>query len=137
MPLRDVEIEEHMARYKQDSNKPLEVCEVDYDREIALVADYKDPASGEHEILAVGRLAKEPGTAEAQFAVLVADPVQGKGLGSELLMRILDVGRQEKVRTITAEILPDNYGMQKLCERLGFRLERDQEEGVVKARIEL
>ncbi len=113
------------------------ICYVDYDRELALVAEHKNPESGEAEILGIGRLAKEPGTEEAQFAILVADPVQGKGLGAELLRRILDMGREEKVRVITAEILPDNYPMQRLCERLGFRLERDQEEGVVKAWIEL
>lgn len=113
------------------------ICYVDYDRELALVADYKEPKTGEHRILGVGRLTKEPGTEEAQFALLVADPVQARGLGTELVHRLLDIGRQEKIRRITAEILPENYAMQKICERLGFRLERDREEGVVKAQIEL
>jgi len=113
------------------------ICYVDYDREIALVADYKNPASGEHELLGVGRLTKQPGTEEAQFAILVSDPVQSRGLGSELLKRLVEIGRKENVRRITAEILTDNYPMQKVCERLGFRLERDAEEGVVKAQIEL
>jgi acetyltransferase len=113
------------------------ICYVDYDREIALVAEQKNPASGEHELLGVGRLTKQPGTEEAQFAILVSDPVQSRGLGSELLRRLIDIGRKEKLRRITAEILTDNYPMQKVCERLGFRLERDAEEGVVKAQIEL
>jgi acetyltransferase len=47
------------------------------------------------------------------------------------------IGREEKIRKITAEMLPDNYAMQKVCERLGFRLERLAEEGVVRAQIEL
>ena len=113
------------------------ICYVDYDREIALVAEQKDPATGERVLLGVGRLTKEPGTDEAQFAILVADPVQSRGLGSELLRRLLDIGRHEKVRCITAEILTENYAMQKICERLGFHMERDAEEGVVKARIDL
>jgi acetyltransferase len=113
------------------------ICYVDYDRELALVADYKDPATGEQVILGIGRLTKEPGTEEAQFAVLVADPMQGRGLGSELLRRLLEIGKEEKIQRITAEILTDNYAMQRMCERLGFRLERDAEEGVVKASIEL
>jgi len=129
----------HMIALSQriEHERLTRICYVDYDRELALVAEYKNPQTGEDEILGIGRLTKEPGTEEAQFAILVADPVQGKGLGSELLRRILDMGREEKVRLITAEILPDNYPMQRLCERLGFRLERDAEEGVVKARIEL
>jgi acetyltransferase len=113
------------------------ICYVDYDREIALVAEQKDLATGERVLLGVGRLTKEPGTDEAQFAILVADPVQGRGLGSELLKRLIEIGRKENVRRVTAEILMDNYAMQKVCERLGFRLERDAEEGVVKAQIEL
>ncbi len=113
------------------------ICYVDYDREIALVAEQKDPATGERVLLGVGRLTKEPGTDEAQFAMLVADPAQSRGLGSELLRRLIDIGRKENVRRITAEILTENYAMQKICERLGFHLERDVEEGVVKAQIEL
>jgi acetyltransferase len=112
------------------------ICYVDYDREIALVAEQKD-AAGERRVLAVGRLAKDPGTEDAQFAILVADPVQGRGLGSELLRRLLEIGRKEGVKRVTAEILQDNYGMQKVCERLGFRSTRDVEEGVVKVEIEL
>ena len=113
------------------------ICYVDYDREIALVADQKNAASGERGILGVGRLTREPGTDEAQFAVLVADPAQGQGLGSELVRRLIDVGRRENLKRITAETLPDNFAIQKICERLGFHLERDAEEGVVKAEIEL
>jgi acetyltransferase len=113
------------------------ICHNDYDREMALVADRKDPQTDAHEILAVGRLTRTPGTDEAQFSVLVSDAFQGRGLGAELLHRLLEVGRQEKVRRITAEILPENYAMQKICERLGFRLERSIKEGVVNAHIEL
>jgi len=113
------------------------ICYVDYDRELALVADQKSPQNGEHEILGIGRLTRQSGTEDAEFAVLVADPVQSRGLGTELLRRLLAIGREEKIRRITAEILPDNYAMQKICERLGFRLERLGEEGVVRATIEL
>jgi acetyltransferase len=113
------------------------ICYVDYDREIALVVEQRNGETGERSILAIGRLTKEPGTDEAQFAILVADPAQGRGLGSELVRRLLEIGRKEGVKRITAEILQDNYAMQKICERLGFHLERDAEEGVVKVQIEL
>ena len=53
------------------------------------------------------------------------------------MRRLIEIGRKENVRRITAEILQDNYAMQKICERLGFHMERDAEEGVVKAQIEL
>ncbi len=113
------------------------ICYNDYDRELALVADYKNPETGWHEILAVGRITREAGAKEAQFALLVSDACQKQGLGSELLRRLLEIGRQEKLHVITAEILPDNYPMIHVCKKLGFKLHHDHEEGVVKAQIEL
>jgi acetyltransferase len=129
----------HMIALSQriEHERLTRICYVDYDREIALVVEQKNAATGERNLLAVGRLTKEPGTDEAEFAILVADPAQGQGLGSELVHRLLEVGRKEGVKRITAEILQDNYAMQKICERLGFHLERDAEEDVVKVKIEL
>lgn len=83
------------------------VCFIDYDREIALVADLKN-RDGTHQILGVGRLIKEHGTSEAEFAVLISDPWQGKGFGSELLKLLVQVGRKERLRRITGHIAPEN-----------------------------
>ena len=113
------------------------ICYVDYDREIALVAEQRNAETGDRSILGIGRLTREPGADEAQFSILVADPTQRRGLGSELVRRLLEVGRKENLKRITAETLPDNFAIQKICERLGFHLTRDTEEGVVKAEIEL
>ena len=107
------------------------ICFIDYDREMALVADYLDPDTGEQEILGVGRLSKIYGTNEAEFGMLVSDRHQGLGLGTELLHSLIDVGRQEQLSCITAEILPENYTMQHLCRKLGFNLHREMD--VVKA----
>jgi len=113
------------------------ICFNDYDRELALVADLKDPHGEGHQILAVGRLTKVPGKQEAQFATTVIDRYQGQGLGAELLRRLLEAGRQEKFHRVTAEILPDNVAMQRVCKKLGFQLHEDLEDGVVRAEIEL
>ena len=74
------------------------ICFIDYDREMALVAERKNPETGDHEILGVGRLSKLRGTDEAEFALLVSDRFQGQGLGTELLRRLLQIGRDEKIR---------------------------------------
>ena len=68
------------------------ICFIDYDREMALVAERRNPETGEREILGVGRLSKIHGTNEAEVAVLVSDQWQGRGLGKELLARLLLVG---------------------------------------------
>lgn len=111
------------------------ICFIDYNREMALVADYFNPDTQEREILGVGRLSKIYGTNEAEFGMLVSDRYQGLGLGTELLYSLLDIGRQEKLDCITAEILPENHVMQHLCRKLGFSLERNMD--VVKAYFDL
>ncbi|MGA9521027.1 MAG: bifunctional acetate--CoA ligase family protein/GNAT family N-acetyltransferase [Myxococcaceae bacterium] len=97
------------------------ICFNDYSREMALVVDCA-PESKEEGIAAVGRLSRIRGTGDAEFAMLIADRFQGKGLGSELLRRLIQVGRDWKVERITAEILPQNTTMQKVCRALGFDL---------------
>jgi acetyltransferase len=112
------------------------MCFIDYDREIALVADHSDPVTGDHEIIAVGRLIKLHGSNAAEFALLISDHFQRCGLGSELLRRLLAAGREERIGRVVAEILPENTGMLHVCRRLGFRLKRTLD-GPVKAEIEL
>ena len=102
----------------------IRTCFNDYDRELALVVEKTDPKTKESEILAVGRLSKVPGRNEAEFAVLVSDLVQNQGIGTQLLGMLVQIGKDEKLERITAEILPDNLEMQKICEKLGFKLTR-------------
>ena len=101
------------------------VCFIDYDREIALVADLKN-RGGAHQILGVGRLIKEHGTDEAEFAVLISDPWQGKGFGSELLKLLVQIGRKEHLRRITGRISLENTTMKTVSEQVGFRLHFDR-----------
>jgi len=115
----------------------IRVCFNDYDRELALVATTRDEKSRQQEIVAVARLSKFPGGDHAEFAVLVSDAWQSRGLGKTLLTTLLQVARDEKVRKLTADILPENTAMQQLCRSLGFTLDRNLEEGTVEARIEL
>lgn len=111
------------------------ICFIDYDREMALVADYKDPETGHHTILGVARLSKQHGVNEAEFAMLVNDASQRQGLGTELLSRLIQIARDEKVGRVTAQILNENQPMQRVCEKVGFSLERSPD--LVKAYIDL
>ena len=113
------------------------ICFNDYDREIALVAEYRDPRTAARQILGLGRLSKESGTDEATFSMLITDNYQRRGLGTELLRRLVQVGREEGLKRITAEILPENLGMQAVCEKLKFHLKHSASEGLVRAEIAL
>ena len=71
-------------------------------------------------IIGVGRLTKIAATNDAEFAILVSDKYQHKGLGSELLSRLVRIGEDEGLSHIVADVLRDNIGMQRVCARLGF-----------------
>jgi len=113
------------------------ICFIDYDREMALVAERRHPETGEPEILGVGRMTKIHGTTEAEVAVLISDQCQNQGLGKELLGRLIMVGTDEHLTRLTADILPDNRGVMRICEKLGFSLQHSLDDGVVRAEYKL
>jgi len=53
---------------------------------------------------------------------LVSDQYQKLGLGYELLRRVIEVARDEKLSQVSAEMLTDNIGIQAIMRRLGFRV---------------
>jgi acetyltransferase len=110
---------------------------IDYDREMALVAERRDRGKGAREIIGVGRLIKLSGTNSAEFALLVGDPWQNRGLGILLLNLLVKIGRAEGLALISGEILPDNVAMKNVSRRAGFRLQRPSGESLIKAVLEL
>ena len=111
------------------------ICFIDYDQEMALVAEVDNPESGMKEIIGVGRLTKLYGVPDGEFALIVTDAYQYKGVGTELLRRLVDVGRAEGLERILADILVQNHAMQHVCKAVGFTIVRtaDAEDPMVKA----
>ena len=120
----------HYIQYNQRvaHERLTRLCFIDYDREMALVVERKDPATNARAILAIGRLSKVHQTAEAEFAILVSDAYQGHGFGAELLRRLVQIGRDERLVRIVATILADNVPMQHVSRKLGFKLKRVETE---------
>ncbi len=111
------------------------ICFIDYDREMLLVAvDGKDD---NRRIIAVGRLSRVHGSREARFALLISDPFQRQGIGSQILGKLLDIARNEHVKKVIGEILPDHEGMQQLCRKAGFELQENTETGLIQAVLNL
>jgi acetyltransferase len=115
----------------------LRICFGDYDREIALVAEYTDPGTGERRIMAVGRINRLHGKNEAEVAVLVSDQYQNLGLGYELLRRVVQIAREEKLSQVSAEMLPDNIAMQVIMKRVGFQVRVGEDLGSIQAYLDL
>jgi acetyltransferase len=95
------------------------ICFSDYDRELALVAETK--VRDEMGITGVARLIRIGGSRTAELNVIIADEFQAKGLGTELVRRLLQVARDEKLtHIVSSEVLPENQAFQRLSQRLGL-----------------
>jgi acetyltransferase len=110
---------------------------IDYDREMALVALRRNPFEGTPEIMGIGRLAKTHSTNSAEFAILVSDRFQHQGLGKELLSRLIQIARDEKVECIFGSVLAENREFIRLVERFGFRLLPTERETILRAELDL
>jgi acetyltransferase len=95
-------------------------CNLDYDREIAIVAELQQ---GSRTIIGAGRVIVEPDGKSGEFAVLVGDQWQGLGLGSRLMDYIVTVARDMRLERIFGYVMANNYKMLRLCEKKGFSLE--------------
>jgi acetyltransferase len=112
------------------------VCHSDYSREIVLVVEAQK--NGERFISAVGRLSKFRGEDdEARMSLLVSDNFQGEGIGLELVKRLINVAKQEKIKEIIAVISKENETMKALCQKAGFSFTANIKTEMIEASITL
>ena len=96
------------------------LTQVDYDREMALVAVRE--ATGE--TVGVCRLVREPDTTTGEFAVLVEPAMKGRGLARHLMQRVMDWARSQGMTDITGQVLAENRPMLAFMRRIGFTVRR-------------
>src|SRR5690606_15878488 len=92
--------------------------QLDYDREMAFIAIVTTPED-EREI-GVSRYVMDPGGKGAEFALVVADEWQGRGIGTRLMQALFDAARGRGLTTLEGEILRTNHAMLRLVTNLGF-----------------
>lgn len=98
------------------------ICFTDPALETVLVVLARERNSEEQKILAVGRLSKLSDPTKAEVALLVADEFQGRGLGSELVRRLIQAAKEQGITRIEAEMLRDNTSIQRVLKKSGFGL---------------
>jgi acetyltransferase len=113
----------------------IRLCQLDYDREMALAAVLR--VGDEARIVGVARYYLHPATGAAEFALVVEDAHQRQGLGRHLLGRLIDVARERGVRTLFGLVLRENRPMLALTAALGFGAPETVEDDVVKVSMEL
>jgi acetyltransferase len=110
----------------------VRLCFIDYLKEMAIVADYRDP-QGTHHIIGVGRLSQKINDLEKEFAIVVSDDRQHQGLGYELLHRLVEIGRSEGFKKIVGYMLSENTSMQQMSKKLGFEVRYSEDHKSVEA----
>ena len=108
-------------------------CNIDYDREMAFIAETRE---GDRKIeVGVSRLILEPNKKKGEFAVVVSDNYQAKGLGIKLIDMLIEVAKEKGVESIYGIIMGENLKMIRLCEKLGFTTKREHEDVLVELKL--
>ncbi len=92
--------------------------QIDYDREMALVAI--EGAPGAEREVAVCRYVSLPDARSCEFAIVVADPWQRRGLGRRLMLRLIAIARDRGLVRMEGWVLAGNAPMLRMCAELGF-----------------
>jgi len=101
---------------------------VDYSRDMAIAAT--TVLDGET-LIGVARYARERDSDAAEFAIVVADAWQGRGIGSRLLAKLIDVARRRGLKALYGEILGTNLPMLELVRKHGFELRRNPDDATL------
>ena len=108
----------------------VRLTQIDYDREMAFLALTRQ--DGKEVEMGVTRYAINPDRNSCEFALVIADEFQNRGLGGVMMNILIDTARARGLRYIDGEVLAHNHGMLKLMQRLGFeRQKSDIEDGIV------
>jgi len=109
--------------------------QIDYSREIALLAvkeTHGHKADQKELEVGVARYATNPDGESCEFAIVIADNMHGKGLGSKLMTVLMDAARERGLKVIQGEVLSQNSHMLKLMRNLGFTIETSKEDDSIK-----
>ncbi|HQR50294.1 MAG TPA: bifunctional acetate--CoA ligase family protein/GNAT family N-acetyltransferase [Methylophilaceae bacterium] len=100
--------------------------QIDYDREMALVATTEEE---EGEImLGVARYTINPDGQSCEFATAVADAWHGRGIGHKLMDSLMAVAHDKGLKVMEGEVLASNSGMLDLAAGLGFSVRPHEED---------
>jgi acetyltransferase len=109
----------------------VRLTQIDYDREMAFVVLARGDNGKDVEV-GVSRYAINPDQNSCEFALVIADEWQNRGLGGLLMQVLIDVARDKGLTMIIGDVLAHNTGMLKLMQRLGFERHASPEDsGVV------
>ena len=103
-------------------------CNIDYDKEIAIVAELSE--EGKKRILGVFRVILEPDLKTGEIAFIIADQWQNLGLGSAMMSHMIRICRHKKLEAIYGLVLKNNIKGMRFMKNMGFTIQQLDEETV-------
>ncbi len=119
-----------------DHSQLARMTQIDYDREMALIAVVAD-ADGSTRTLGVVRAVADPDNETAEFAVAIRSDQKGHGLGRLLMQKIVAYARARGTHWLVGEALRENTAMIALARTCGFTVSATEDPGVVGFRMAL
>jgi acetyltransferase len=104
--------------------------QIDYDREMAFVATIR--REGREVEVGVCRYITNPDATSCEYAIVLADDWQGRGLGRRMMAELIAVARRRGLQSMIGVVLSGNRAMLDLCQRLGFAIGDDDNDPQVK-----
>lgn len=123
----DMRLRFFMSRREVPHSELARYSQIDYDRDMTLVALPGDGSA--QRLLGEVRAVCDPDNRVAEFAIQIGRDWQGRGLGLALMHRLIDYLRERGTVELVGECLPENRGMQRLAQRLGFMVSLPGESG--------
>ena len=101
--------------------------QVDYDRELALVAVATD-SDGKDAFVGVARYIANPDRESAEFAVVVADAWQNRGVARCLMEHLMAAAKSSGLERLEGAVLRANHNMLRFTAGLGFKAHDDPDD---------
>ncbi len=109
---------------------------INYDRQMAFIAEHL-LEDGSKEMLGVVRVWNDPDNIRTEFSVIIRDDLQGLGIGSLLMNKMINYCKSVGTLEMIGKIMVDNHPMRALMKHLGFKQRYNMEEQVVDAVLRL
>ena len=115
----DVRMRVFYSRRSVEHSELARLTQIDYDREMAILAVAPGP-DGLEETLGVARAVADPDNIDAEFGIIVRSDLKGTGLGAVLMHKLIGTLRDHGTQRLVAIVLAENQHMLALARKLGF-----------------
>ncbi len=119
-----------MGNFRELSSQMLiRFTQIDYDREMALVA--VDEKSIQPNIIGLSQYAVNLNSEDAEFALVIADEWHGRGIGTLLMNKLIEIAKCKNIKKLIGMVFAENDEMLSLVKNLGFEIAHGEDQNIL------